>query len=149
MTGVSPNPASFGYFLVEKSLLALPNLLGRSQESAYPLTMSMGMVWLYSCLFGAWQPLEPWIWQSHTSYLSPKNSWLHPPVPVGSICHVSSSSAEGFLCGAVPFWWLCPTPSQVIHHHGVCRGLYLLHRLPRLLHHAHHRNLHDRLDCLH
>jgi len=148
VTVVSQNPASFEYFLVEMSLPAFPIVLGRSQELKYSLQLLSGMVWQQSCLFGAWRPPECSIRQFHTWYLSHESNWLHPPIPVGSIRQISSADAEHSPCGAVPFYWLCPSPSQVHHHHWTSRALYLLHHLSLLLHPAHHRNLQHRSDCL-
>jgi len=52
VTVVSPNPASFDYFLVEKSLPVFALVCGRYQESAYAPQILSGMVWLQSDLFG-------------------------------------------------------------------------------------------------
>jgi len=76
VTGIAPNPATFDYFLVEKWLLAFAIVCGWFQKSTYALQMLSGMVWLQSCLFYAWQPPDPSIQQSHTSYLSHGSSSL-------------------------------------------------------------------------
>ena len=95
-----------------------------------------------------WQSPEPSIWQSYTSYLFHESSWLHPPIWVGSISQTSSASAENSPCSAVLFWRLCPSPSQVRHHHWACRALYLFHQLHCLPHPPHHQILQDPSDCI-
>ena len=59
VTVVSPNSASFDYFLVENSLPAFAIVRRQYHESGYALQISSGVVWPQSCLFGASQWLEP------------------------------------------------------------------------------------------
>jgi len=98
---------------------------------------------------GAWKLPEPPIRQSHTTYVSHRSSWLRPPILGAAIHQASSVSAENSPCGAVLFWRMSPSPSQVHHHHhSACRALYLLQHLPHLPHPAHCWNLQDRSNCL-
>ena len=147
VTVVCPNPASFDYFMGEKSPLAFAIFPGLYQESAHAHHIMSGIVWLQSCLFGAWQPPEPAIRHSHSVYLSHRCSQLRPPIPVAWIRQASSDSANNSPCGAVLFWRVCPSPSQVHHHHSARRTLYHLDNLACDPHPAHHWKLQDSSDC--
>jgi len=83
-----------------------------------------------------------------TSYLSSAYCWPRPPIPVGSVRHKSSASAETSPCGAEPFWWLCPSPSKVSHLRSACPGLDLLHHRLHPSHLPHRQNLQHRSDRL-
>jgi len=106
------------------------------------------MVWLQSSLFGASQQPVLSIQSSRTAYLSHGSCQPRPPTPVASVGQASSASAESSPCGAVQFWRLCPSPSQVRHPRSVCHALYLLHHHPGLPHPPNLQNLQDHSDCL-
>jgi len=148
MTVVSRKPATFDYFLVEKSLAASVIVWGQYQESSKALHMWSAMVRLQSCLVGGWQQPEPSIRPSHTSYISHGSSQLRHPILVVSICQASLVSAEISACISVLLWWLHPSPSQVRHHRSGSVALYLLHHRSRLPHPPHHWNFQDQSDCL-
>jgi len=97
-------------------------------------------------LFAAEQLPELSIRMCRTSYLVHGSCPLHPPIPVESVRRASSASAETSPCAAVPFWWLCPSPSRVRHLGSACPAQSLHH--PHLPHPPHRWNLQDHSDRL-
>ena len=100
-TEVSLNPASFDYFRVETSHASFVIVRGSYRDSAYALHMLSVMVRLQSCLFEAWQLLEPSIRLSHTSYISHTCKRQRPPTRLGQFIN--------------PHPRLCK-PSQAVHY---------------------------------
>jgi len=146
LTAASLNLAWYDYFLVEKSLAAFAMFRGRCQQSPQALQMLSVEVPEGHHSFQAERLPEPSFQICCTSHLVHGSSRLHPPIPVESIRRVSSASAETSPCTAVPFWRLCPSPSQVRHLRSACPA-QSLHRT-HLPHPPHYQNLQDHSDCL-
>jgi len=141
------NPSSFGYFPVEMSLAAFGITQGRYEEHAYAHQMLSVIVWLQPCRFGALQLPQPSIHSFRTAYLSHRTSRRRPPIQVVSVHQALSASTESSPWGALPFWRLCPSPSQVHHLRSACQALDVLHHHPHHPHPPDVRNLQDRSDC--
>jgi len=145
LTAASHNLAQYDDLLVEKSNAARAIFRGQSQETPQALQMISVQVPLQHHPFVVEQRPEPSIRMCQTSHLFHGSRRLHLPIPVGSIDQASSASAETSLWAAVPFWWLCPSPSRVRHLRSACPAVSLHHA--HLLHPPHSQNLQDHSDC--
>lgn len=147
VTVVCRNLALFHYFLVEMSLMVLAIFLAWQQVSELSLKVSALQVQLRQGSVVASRVPEPSIQSSCMSYLSHGSTGLCPLIPVVSISHVSSASAEVSPCIAVLFWRLFPSHSQVCHLRSACLALNIVHCNSHLPHHLRCRNLHVHPDC--
>ena len=103
-TAAPSNVASYDYCLVERFLAPFAIFWGQCQENPQALQMLFVQVPQGHHLCAVNGQPEPLIQMSRTCYIFRGSSWLHPLIPVVSICQASSASVETSACAAVLFW---------------------------------------------